>query len=159
MEPTYKNTKSFSKYLSEYAEQLIPNGTYDVKVVRVCDGDTVWGIFEVNGSFIRQKIRFRNIDTPELKSKDETEKNKAFEQKKFIEDLLMDKTVRVEVTGMCRYYRSLCSLYPDEFLWSKVEPNYKEKYAIVGGKDNMMELNEYMLHTGRAKKMQYKKRS
>lgn len=60
-----------------------PSFTYKAIVERVVDGDTLWVIIDVGFNIIlREKIRLRAIDTPELKTK------KGEEAKQYVSKLL-----------------------------------------------------------------------
>lgn len=63
--------------------------TYNAKVIRVVDGDSVW--LEVDVGFhvsYRYNFRLADIDTPELRSSDPVEKAKAYAAKERLEQLL-----------------------------------------------------------------------
>lgn len=62
---------------------------YNVELVRVIDGDTIEVVLDF-GFTLRQKMKLRlaNIDCAELRSKDEGEREKAQEAKKFVEEKL-----------------------------------------------------------------------
>lgn len=155
---TYKNTLSFHKYV----ETLIPPGFHKVKILRVCDGDTVWAAFDMNGMIVKQKIRFRNINTSELRSGDEQSRLDGKEQRLFVKNLIEDQIITVQVTGLCTDpdYRVLAFLFPDRCMWEKCDSidNYDEVFDMVGGIDDCMELNEYMILTDRADKFLYEPR-
>jgi micrococcal nuclease len=69
---------------------------YSAKLIKVVDGDTL--DLEVDLGFdVNVKMRFRlaGIDTPELKSKDATERLTALEAKQFVQDFLANKPLKV----------------------------------------------------------------
>lgn len=63
-----------------------PSYTYKAVVERVVDGDTLWAVVDLGlNSFVREKFRFRGIDTPELGTK------KGEEAKQYVSNLLKPK--------------------------------------------------------------------
>ena len=83
--------------------------TYDAKVVRVVDGDSVWLEVDV-GFHMSYKYNFRiaGINTPELRSKDPLEKEKAYAAKTRLEELLpVGQEVRVKTAKPGKYGRWL----------------------------------------------------
>lgn len=140
-------------------EEIIPPGWYDVKILRVCDGDTVWAAFQLeNECLIRHKIRLRNIDTAELRTGNKESRKEGKRQRLFVKKLIDGKIVKAQVTGLGDHYRCLAFIFPDREMWEEYIDNYDDMYTVVGGVDGCMELNEYMLVTGRARKMQYSPR-
>ncbi len=66
--------------------------TSSVSITKVIDGDTVW----VNKDGVEEKIRLLGIDTPELNTSDLTERCFAIEAKESLENLLLDREVKLE---------------------------------------------------------------
>lgn len=65
---------------------------YAAKCVEVIDGDTIDVLIDF-GFKLRQEMRLRlaDINTPELRSKDETEREKAQLAKEYVQALLLNK--------------------------------------------------------------------
>lgn len=106
-------------YLSEY---------------NVYDGDTLKDVYIDLGFNIKIKIdlRLSRIDAPEIKSKDELEKQKGNESKEVLKALIKNGTnFKVEILKYDKYGRSLCDLYIDgtninDFL---LKENYAKEYS------------------------------
>lgn len=113
---TYENTREYCDLSG-----LITVG----KVVKVYDGDTFWlaiplnslrnnslyqGCEPVTSEFVRIKIRLARIDCPEIRPKKdcinaETEKYKANEAKKFVEQLILNQIVSIKIISKDLYGR------------------------------------------------------
>lgn len=86
---------------------------FDVKVLKVIDGDTFktdiqkcyWKVFCKNIS-----VRVRGVDTPEIKSKNEQKKQKAEQAKNFTQDFLSKGKVNLIYCTRDKYFRLLCNV-------------------------------------------------
>lgn len=84
------------------------------KVIKVIDGDTYdVAFFDGCLSISRGRVRLYGIDTPELKSRDVILKERACAAKKFAEDNLLGKIVRIDILNEKRdkYGRLLANIY------------------------------------------------
>lgn len=99
-----------------------------IKVFSCYDGDTITGIVRRYNRNIIIRCRIFGIDTPELRTRDPTEKEAAIKAKEYIESLILDKIVGFEYLGEDKYGRILCKI-------------------TVGGKD----LSSLMIQSGHAK--------
>lgn len=76
-------SKELSKYNYENTEEFsLNNLIIEARVVDIYDGDTCTCIIPFNNSYSKFHIRLEGIDTCEIKSKDEIQKNLALEAKK-----------------------------------------------------------------------------
>jgi endonuclease YncB( thermonuclease family) len=86
-------------------------------VVRVCDGDTFVANIEGYRPLIGKKIRIRirGINTPELRSPDPVERQKAIEAKERLSRLLKTAN-RIELRNITRgkYFRIIADVYIGE---------------------------------------------
>lgn len=85
------------------------------KIIKVIDGDTL--DIEIDLGFnvsIQERIRLSGIDTPELKSKDNIEKEKANEAKLWLEKTLKDKKIKIITEKNDKYGRTLGWIYIEE---------------------------------------------
>ena len=64
-----------------------------IKIIKVIDGDTVTGIFKFKDSFYKYNFRINGIDTAEIHSKNENEKNKGLNAKDYLYNLIINKTL------------------------------------------------------------------
>lgn len=85
------------------------------KCLKVYDGDTIHlGIIlpEPYGA-TRFSCRLLGIDTPELRSKDSSQKSLAREAREIVKSLILHKIVNVRVTSMDKYGRLLVRISVD----------------------------------------------
>jgi len=88
------------------------------KVINVYDGDTLDIAMEYGGSVYAFRIRLAGIDTPELKpNKDIENREEIIAQgvcaKEFLEKMVLDKILPIQITGQEKYGRLLGKLYID----------------------------------------------
>lgn len=67
------------------------------KIIKVYDGDTYWIAARHNNSVYKFPIRLYGVDCDELKSKDERQKSNALAAKHYVEQLILNKIVDVEI--------------------------------------------------------------
>lgn len=102
----------------------------DAKVVKVYDGDTIHLVFEYFGNFYRWNCRIAHVDTPELRTKNAEEKKLGYIVKQKVEELLLNKIVKVQCFEFDKYGRLLIEV---------ILPETKEK------------LHEWLIRNGYAK--------
>ncbi len=65
---------------------------YKARLLRVVDGDTIDCILDLGFDVsIKERVRLKGLDTPEIRTKDLNEKRLGLEAKKFVEDMFQDK--------------------------------------------------------------------
>ncbi len=65
---------------------------YKARLLRVVDGDTIDCILDLGFDVsIKERVRLKGINTPEVRTKDLNEKRLGLEAKKFVEDMFQDK--------------------------------------------------------------------
>lgn len=90
------------------------------KIVRVYDGDTVTIAtrIQIDGTEIpkifRFSLRLRGIDSPELKTKNQTEKTLAIQSRDALSGLIMGKTMAIENVDYDKYGRILADMITPE---------------------------------------------
>lgn len=72
------------------------NFTY-AKVIKVYDGDTFTIAAFDNGVLTKFQVRIYGINCEELKDKNYTNRQKAYEAKKYIEETLLNRIINIEV--------------------------------------------------------------
>jgi len=86
--------------------------TYLVKILKVIDGDTIDVLIDLGFSiWVKQRIRFANINAPEIKGK---EKRKGLKAKKFVENQLKEsKLIKLKIFKMKKgkYGRYIANVY------------------------------------------------
>lgn len=86
----------------------------NAKCVKVYDGDSITVIFSIfNLPHMQYNIRLYNIDTAEIRSKNEEEKIKALEAKKIVSDLILNKVIKLKLKEFDKYGRILAEVYCD----------------------------------------------
>jgi micrococcal nuclease len=112
------------------------------RVVDVYDGDTINIIFYVGSELQHHKFRLYGIDTPEmrpLKSVENREQviDAAKKCKKYLESIILDKTVYIRFRKEEKYGRLMGDIYLDNLFSNSVnkmmvENNFAKEY--FGGK-------------------------
>jgi endonuclease YncB( thermonuclease family)/8-oxo-dGTP pyrophosphatase MutT (NUDIX family) len=114
------------------------------KVVNVHDGDTIHAVFQFSGEPVRKyKIRLtttdtkKYIDAPEINSKSHDEKMKAYASKKFVEELILNKIVRLEINGSDCYKRLTAIVYTngDRDLSEIIHQNKHDEFKFINKND------------------------
>jgi len=104
---------------------------YSGYVLDVIDGDTVTLFIDLGFNiWIKENARLAEIDTPELRSKDETERGKAYAAKHYLEQLVLKREVIVNTRREDKYGRYLVHLVVDGIDVNRkmVEDGYAVKY-------------------------------
>ena len=105
---TYNNLRPFVPEISEG------------KIIRVYDGDTVTiaARFKIDGVYVpklfRYNVRLRGIDSPEMKTKNSTEKSLALKSRDALTELIMDRMVRLENVEYDKYGRILANIITED---------------------------------------------
>ena len=103
-------------------------GNFLGKCVSVYDGDTVNIVFNPFGINTNQIYRFRTrllgIDTPEIKTKNLKEKEKALVVRQYLRDLILDKLVYIKCEGFDKYGRLLAYIYTKPYNILDSSSNY-----------------------------------
>jgi len=88
------------------------------KVIKVYDGDTITiasklpGLY--NSPIYKFSVRLNGIDTPEMRTKDEDEKEIATLARDALSEKIMGKEIRLENIKTEKYGRVLCDIYLGE---------------------------------------------
>ncbi len=78
-----------------------------VKVVKVIDGDTLWVSWKYDSDYVKYKLRIRNIDTPEMKSKNTEERLMAQNAKQILSEKCLNQEINVYDVSLDKYGRVL----------------------------------------------------
>ena len=85
------------------------------KVIKVYDGDTITIASRVPGLYnspiYKFSVRLNGIDTPEMKGKNEDEKEIAVKARDALSERIMGEEVRLENVQTEKYGRLLCDVY------------------------------------------------
>lgn len=93
----YANTERFN----------FKNKTFEAKVVKVYDGDTITVVFMILGEYYKFNIRMDGYDSPEIRSKNIDEKKWAIASRDFLTSLIMDKIILLRCKDYDKYGRIL----------------------------------------------------
>jgi micrococcal nuclease len=90
---------------------------FEARLDRVVDGDTIDLMIDLGFSvFIKQRIRLKNIDAPEIRTRDLEEKARGIAAKERVEELFAKHNNKCYITteqSKCKYGRYLAHIYFD----------------------------------------------
>mgnify|MGYP003120817169 CR=1 FL=1 len=112
--------------------------TYNIKLDRVIDGDTVDAIIDLGFNVsVKKRVRFSGVNTPESRTRDLEEKKRGLAAKDRVKELL-EGCNRIQLTsyGVGKYGRCLGELHID----------------VVDGKEKMTleSVNQLLIKEGHA---------
>lgn len=84
------------------------------KCVNAYDGDTCRIVFPFNNQLVKITLRLYGYDSPEIRSSNPEEKQKALEAKEYLQKLILNKIIYAELMKFDKYGRTLAKLYLDE---------------------------------------------
>ncbi len=91
---------------------LIYDGLYFAKVVKVYDGDTLTLIWDFNNTLIKHSCRMTFYNANEISDTDNIKQELAHTQKKYLETLIGGKVIKVMFHNkVCPYKRPLITLF------------------------------------------------
>jgi micrococcal nuclease len=125
---SYEECKVFSPILSE------------AKCVKVYDGDTfhLGTILPEPYGATRFCVRLLGVDTPELRTKNPAEKSLAREARQIVKEYILNKMVKVKVSGYDKYGRLLARIViPDGRDLSQCLIDERVAIYYDGGKKNV----------------------
>ena len=87
---------------------------YEAKIINVVDGDTVDAIVDLGFSISTDlRLRLHGVDTPEMNSRDISERERAKAAKQFVIERLLNKTVLIKTHKTDKYGRYLAEIFTD----------------------------------------------
>lgn len=121
----------------EYGDTVhyIPQLTHG-KVVKVYDGDTITIASRLPGSNIiyRFSVRLAGIDTPEIRTSNSVEKERAIFVRDKLHGLLFGKIIDLQNISLDKYGRVLADIYLDDLHINQYMIENKYAYEYNGGK-------------------------
>ena len=109
-----KNDCKMLETLTDKTKKFSLNGykTF-AKCVHAYDGDTIHVVFKMPNSNDCYKwvIRMMGIDTPEIKTKNKSEKQLAIKARDFLRELILDKIIIIECLDFDKYGRLLGNIF------------------------------------------------
>lgn len=94
-------------------------------VIKVYDGDTLTVGFRHRSKTVKESVRIRGIDTPEMRSKSEHEKELAMLAKTRLSEATLGEVVTVVSPETDKYGRLLCDLSTE-----KIHEKYISEYML-----------------------------
>ena len=125
-------TKDNTEYLS------LDGKSFDAKIVHIYDGDTMHVVFNVFDNFYRWNARIIGVDTPEVRTRNTSEKEFGLKVRDILRDNLLNKIVKIQCFEFDKYGRLLIDVYmPDSIdngsMLSEWLINNGYAYAYDGG--------------------------
>ena len=119
----------------EQTQPFIPQVSY-CKVIKVYDGDTITVASRMTGTNIvyRFSVRLAGIDTPEMNSKNNIEKERAIFVRDRLHELVFGKIVLLKNLSMEKYGRILADIYLDDLHVNQYMIDHNYAYVYNGGK-------------------------
>jgi endonuclease YncB( thermonuclease family) len=84
---------------------------FTAKCVKCYDADTIHIVIFYNGIFQRFVTRLIGIDSAEIKTHNEKEKQHAIKARDYLKDLILDKLILIECNKFDKYGRLLITVY------------------------------------------------
>lgn len=99
-------------------------------VFSVYDGDTITLIMKLNGICYKWNCRLLGIDTAELRTKNEEEKEFGYKVKEILKEKILHKIINVECFEFDKYGRILVKIYQENECINDwlVKNNYAKEY-------------------------------
>lgn len=109
----YKKTK---KYLEKLEPSEIKPFSFSgiekyARIIKVYDGDTCTILFRWKKQNIKTSCRIIGIDTPELRTKNKVEKKLGYEAKDFLQNLILEKVLKVKFGKDGKFGRPLVEIF------------------------------------------------
>ena len=96
----------------ENMKPFVPNFK-KCKVISVYDGDTipVAAYLKSDPQCYKFKVRLNGIDSPEMRGSSSNEKQHALQSRDALKEIIMDKIITLDITGLEKYGRILATVY------------------------------------------------
>ena len=89
----------------------LENQTKIGKCVDVYDGDTIQVVFQMQTELFRWTCRLTGIDTPEIRTRNKTEKQFGYTVRNYLREKILNKMVVIECGEFDKYGRLLGKIY------------------------------------------------
>lgn len=131
----YKLRKHLKRIEADKIDRFSFDGIKTLAFVCSCyDGDTCTIIFRWNKKDIKISCRIVGIDTPELRTKNMLEKDKAIKARDYLRNLILNKIVNVELFKFDKYGRPLVKIGINGKDVSELMIKHKFAVPYYGGK-------------------------
>ena len=103
------------------------------RVIKVYDGDTIKVVFPIFNTPYKWNCRVNGVDTPELRTRDESEKKNGYYVRDRLREKILNKMVKVKCGEFDKYGRLLADIYIDKLHVNKWLIDRKYAFAYDGG--------------------------
>ena len=110
-----------------------------MKIVDVYDGDTITVVCIINKCPVRWRCRLQGYDAPEMRSKNEEEKQRAILARDYLKQILPKKIFYGTCHGLDKYGRLLLNIKVKNVDISQIMIEKGHAYAYYGGKKKFFE--------------------
>ncbi len=118
-------TKENTEYMT------LENNEYKAKIVYIYDGDTMHVVFKEFGKYYRWNCRIIGVDTPEIRTRNEVEKDMGYKVRDILRQHFMNKIVKIKCGEFDKYGRLLIDVYiPDHLRDSNLEKEMLSEWLI-----------------------------
>ena len=109
----------------------LENNEYTAKIVYIYDGDTMHVVFKEFGQYFRWNCRISGVDTPELRTKNENEKELGYKVRDVLREKLMNQIVKIRCGEFDKYGRLLIDVYmPNKYKNPEKETQMLSEWLI-----------------------------
>jgi len=105
--------------------------TKEAKVVSVYDGDTVKVVFPVLRKLYKFNCRLQGVDTPEIRTRDKTEKEYGLKVRDLLREKILNKVVTIHCGNFDKYGRLLINIQCKNDKEKISEWLINNKYAFI----------------------------
>ena len=88
-------------------------------------------VFEAFGAYYRWNCRVMGVDTPELRTKNENEKEMGYKVRDILREHFQDKIVKIKCGEFDKYGRLLIDVYIPEYLPNTNGSTFLSEWLIV----------------------------
>ena len=104
------------------------------KCTKCYDADTVHMVFDFDNRLTRWNCRLSGIDSAEIKSKDEEEKEFAIKSRDFLKEKILEKIVKIKCDKFDKYGRLLITIFCEDVNINELLLKEGYAYKYDGGK-------------------------
>lgn len=125
------NTQLMSKTKENTGLLSLDGKEFQAKVVYVYDGDTIHVVFKVFNDYYRWNCRIIGVDTPELRTKNEKEKEKGYIVRDKVKEHFLNKIVKIKCNKFDKYGRLLIDVYLPKNIPDKKDTTLLSEWLIA----------------------------
>jgi len=125
-------------------DNFLPSLKY-ARVIKVYDGDTITvaGKTSIFGKMYKFKIRLDGLDTPDMRSNNQEEKEHAMTIRNILYEKIFDKIVKLDIKQTDKYGRYLCDVFYNNININQWLLDNKLAVKYDGGKKREFDKNNF----------------